>query len=151
MVSGPAAAPEPELGHGGFPRLSAQRCRSLLCSAVAGHLALSQDALPLVVPVSCAVVDDRLLVRAGLASLGRWSAQPGVVAFSTLASGLDHSWRSEVLVRGHAEVLDEPQPRDVPPPLSLLDSEHTTVLGIKMELVSGWHYGVPPQEQTPQQ
>ena len=55
----------------GSPRLTAERCRSLLAAASGGHLALSQGALPLVVPVTCAVEGDNLLVRAGLGLIGK--------------------------------------------------------------------------------
>ena len=65
------------------PRLSPERCRTLLREAKDGYLALSRGALPIVVPVSCALDDDALLGAGGAGSLDRVTAQPGVVAFGT--------------------------------------------------------------------
>ena len=124
-------------------RLGAERCRHLIGDAVSGHLALSRAALPLVAPVTCAVDGDHLLVRAGLGWIGHATVQPGVVAFETSSSSFDHAWRWEVMVRGRAEVVRATGP-DVPPPLWLIGNEQTMVLRIKMELLTGMEYGVPP-------
>jgi hypothetical protein len=144
VAIGPLATPGTELGSGALPRLSSERCCCLLARASWGHLALSQGALPLVVPVASAVDGDRLLVRAGIGLLGRVARHPGVVAFETSATSPDGTWRWEVLVQGHAEVLPEKPGAKVPPKLPLVDSALTTALCITMELVTGWQYGSPP-------
>jgi hypothetical protein len=125
-------------------RLGAERCRHLIGDAISGHLALSRAALPLVAPVTCAVHGDYLLVRAGLGWIGHATVQPGVVAFETSSTSFDHTWRWEAMVRGRAEVVGATGP-DVPPPLWLIDNEQTVVLRIKMELLTGLQYGVPPR------
>jgi hypothetical protein len=125
-------------------RLGAERCRELVGDAVTGHLALSRAALPLVVPVTCAVDGDYLWLRAGLGWIGHATFQPGVVAFETSCASFDQTWRWEVLVRGRAEVIEVAGP-EVPPPLRLIDNELTLVLRIKMELLTGLQYGVPPR------
>ncbi len=122
------------------PRLSAERCRSLLAGASAGHLALSHSALPLIVPVSC-VFDDALLVRANLGLVGKVPREPGVVAFETAGASSDGAWRWEVLVQGHCELTDEGVAPKSPPQLTLVDPSLTTVLRIHMELLTGWQYG----------
>jgi len=107
-------------------------------------LALSQGALPLVVPVTCAVDGDDLLVRAGLGLIGKVPAQPGVVAFQTEGTSPGGSWWWEILVQGRAEVLDERRPGaggKLPPPLPLVDQSMTTSLRIRMELFTGRQYG----------
>lgn len=124
--------------------LGVERCYALLRGAMAGHLALSQGALPLVVPVTCALDGDRLLVRAGRGHLGLALLKPGIVAFQTAATSLDQGWRWEVLVRGPAKVFDGAlSPEQAPPGLPLVAGEHTTVLHVSMELVTGWRYGMP--------
>jgi hypothetical protein len=125
-------------------RLGSERCRHLIGDAVSGHLALSRAALPLVAPVTCAVEGDYLLVRAGLGWIGHATVQPGVVAFETSSTSLDHTLRWEVMVRGRAEVVGATGP-DVPPPLWLIDDRQTMVLRIQMELLTGLQYGVPPR------
>jgi hypothetical protein len=107
---------------------------------MAGYLALSQGALPIVVPVSCALDGDRLLVRAGPDLVGRVPLQPGIVAFGTTMTSLDDSSRWEVLVRGRAEVEHDMVKRAIPPPLSHVDDASTAVLRISLELLTGWQY-----------
>lgn len=134
-------------------RLLPARCMQLLASASVGHLALSQGALPLVVPVTCALDGGRLLVRAALGLFGASQSQPGVVAFHTDATSRDHSARWEVLVQGRAEFYgrDVPRPsrRSVPPSLPLVAEEATVVLAVSIELVTGWQYaGAQRREPT---
>ena len=141
---GPLATPEISMRHGELPRLSSQRCLALLAGAKSGHLALSQGALPLVVPVTCALDGARLVVRAGPALLGRVPLQPGIVAFETAGTDCAGTWRWEVLVQGRADVLCEASGA-VAPPLALVETGLTTALSIGMELVTGWQYGTPPK------
>lgn len=126
------------------PRLTPEVCRLLLAAATGGHLALSQGALPLVVPVTCAVDGEDLLVRAGLGLIGKVPAQPGVVAFQTEGTSPDGSSWWEILVQGRAEVLDERRlgpGGKFPPPLPLVDQGMTAALRISMELFTGRQYG----------
>ena len=127
------------------PSLDAERCYALLRGAVAGHLALSQGALPLVLPVTCALDGENLLVRAGRGHLWPGLLEPGIVAFQTAATSLDQSWRWEVLVRGPAHVVDGGvPPGQRPPNLPLIGQDLTTILQVRMDLVTGWKYGFPP-------
>jgi hypothetical protein len=128
-------------GLGQVPRLSDETCRSLLASASAGYLALSQSALPFVVPVTCVIDGDALVVRAGPGLLGRAPLQPGVVAFATDGASTDGGSRWEVLVQGHCELTDECLALKSPPQLTLVDPRLTTVLRVRTELITGWQYG----------
>jgi Pyridoxamine 5'-phosphate oxidase len=119
--------------------LSPERCRTLLREAKDGYLALSRGALPIVLPVSCALDGESLLLRAGPGSLDRVTAQPGIVAFGTTVSSADRC-RSEVLVQGRAENVRDPA-TDVPPRLPLINSSLTTVFRVTLELLTGWQYG----------
>jgi hypothetical protein len=103
-----------------------------------------------VVPVTCAVDGDDLLVRAGLGLIGKVPAQPGVVAFQTEGTSQDGTSWWEVLVQGRAEVLDEGPPGaavKLPPPLPLVDQSVTTSLRIRMELFTGRQYGCTAGQQ----
>ncbi len=141
------------------PRLSPDRCRSLLAEATDGYLALSQGALPVVLPVTCALDGESLLVRAGPGSLDRLSAQPGVVAFGTTipsphgpsphgpsphgpsADGpsANGTCRWEILVQGRAERVGHPA-SNVPPRFPLINSRLTTVFRVTLEVLTGWEY-----------
>jgi hypothetical protein len=129
---------------GQVPPLSDERCRSILSSASSGYLALSQNALPFVVPVTCVIDGDALVVRTGLGLLGKVPLQPGVVAFETGGASIDGRSRWEVLVQGHCELTHEGLVLESPPQLTLVEPALTTVLRIRMELITGWQYDAAP-------
>jgi hypothetical protein len=126
---------------GQAPRLSEERCRSILASVPSGYLALSQNALPFVVPVTCVFDGDALLVRAGLGLLGKVRLQPGVVAFETGGASIDGRSRWEVMVQGRCELTEEAFEPKRPPQLALVDPSLTTVLRVRIEVLMGWQYG----------
>jgi hypothetical protein len=111
----------------------------LLQQAKDGYLALSRGALPIVVPVSCALDGDSLLVRAGPGSLDRVTTQPGIVAFGTTIPNTDGTCRWEVLVQGRAELVTCPG-SDVPPRLPHISPALTAVFRLTLELVTGWEH-----------
>ncbi|MGD0810075.1 MAG: pyridoxamine 5'-phosphate oxidase family protein [Acidimicrobiales bacterium] len=141
MSHAEALSPVEVTEFGQVPHLSDERCRSLLASASSGHLALSRSALPLVVPVTCVLDGDALLVRARLGLVGKVPPRPGVVAFETAGASISGVWRWEVLVQGHCESADEGLGPKIPPQLTLVDPSLTTVLRIRIELLTGWQYG----------
>jgi hypothetical protein len=108
---------------------------------------MSRGALPLVVPVSCTLVGDYLLVRAALGWLNSSSFEPGVVAFAISGSSMDQSRRWEVQVRGRAEVVPFVVGTAGPPPLPLVENERTTVFRISTELLAGWQHGRSPHNE----
>lgn len=123
------------------PRLSPERCRSLLGEATEGYLALSRNALPVVILVTCALDGESLLVRAGPGSIDKFTPHPGIVVFgTTIPGGVDGTNRCEVLVQGRAEVESDPA-ADVPPRFPLINSALTTVFRVTLELVTGWQLG----------
>ena len=140
MVTGPLYTGEAPAA----PQVPSGRCLQLLAGATSGYLALSQGALPLVVPVTCALDGGRLLVRAGLGLLGRTSSPPGVVAFHTSVTSPDGGTRWEVLVQGRAEIYAGSslamRSGPVPPAPALVAEEATVVLSISIELVTGREY-----------
>jgi Pyridoxamine 5'-phosphate oxidase len=121
------------------PRLGPERCRALLAEATDGYLALSRGALPIVLPVTCALDGESLLVRAGPGSLDRLTPQPGVVAFGTTVPSPEGTCKWEVLVQGRAEIVHHPV-SDVPPRLAFVNSGLTTVFRVPLELLTGWEY-----------
>jgi len=123
------------------PALSDERCRLFLASASSGHLALSYSALPLILPVSCVLDGDALVVRARLGFVGKVPREPGVVAFETAGASSDGAWRWEVLVQGHCELTEEGVAPKSPPQLTLVDPALTTVLRMRIERLAGWQYG----------
>lgn len=128
--------------------LCADRCRALLAGISRGHLAVSQAALPVVVPVVYKLVGRDLLVRAGLGLVGRVTLQPEVVAFETSNEAGDGSWAWEVLVQGRAEPLVSSGPAGpCPAQFPLVAPELTIVLRMHMERLTGWQYGPVDEEK----
>ena len=149
MPATPTVEPVPVPASGRAQRLSAERCFILLARASSGHLALSQDALPLVVPVTCALDGDRLLVRARLGLIAK-PLQAGIVAFQTDGTRAGDGAIWEVMVQGRAEVLDGPSVPEGPSPPPLVDGALTTALRISMDLLTGWESGgAPPEKRAP--
>ncbi len=140
MSLSPTAMDEAAVDLATPPRLSPERCRTLLRGAKDGYLALSRGALPIVLAVSCGIDGESLLVRVGPGSLDRVTAQLGVIAFATTILSVDATSRWEVLVQGRAEVVQGPA-ANVPPLLPLVDSSQTTVFRVTLELLTGWQYG----------
>jgi nitroimidazol reductase NimA-like FMN-containing flavoprotein (pyridoxamine 5'-phosphate oxidase superfamily) len=140
MAISPIGTPEMAVELAAPPRLSPQRCRDLLGEARDGYLALSRGALPVVVPVTCALGVESLLVRAGPGSLEGFVSQPGVVAFGTSIPGVDQTSRFEVLVQGRAELVSDPVTGS-PPRFPLVDNSLTIVFRVTLELVTGWQFG----------
>ena len=120
----------------------------LLSATSSGHLAISQGALPVVVPVTFVLNGDDLLVRARLGSEERVAFQPEVVAFETGGPLTDGTGAWEVLVQGRAATEPEPrgdQPAGAghwPAQLPFVGDAMSTVLRVQMERVTGWRYGV---------
>lgn len=128
------------------PRLLGwEECLEVLRTASEGYLALSQGALPLVVPVACALDGDQLLVRASLGLLGAPPSQPRVVAFHT-SQAAGPGRRREVLVQGRAEPAS-PREAGLPPPLELVPDQASTVLSVTLELMKGQEYSAPGAPQ----
>jgi nitroimidazol reductase NimA-like FMN-containing flavoprotein (pyridoxamine 5'-phosphate oxidase superfamily) len=119
--------------------LSPERCFSLLGEAKDGYLALSRGALPIVLPVSCALDGESLLLRGGPGSFDRVTASPGVVAFGTTIPSVDGTGKWDVLVQGRAEVVHG-SATDVPPRLPFEDVSSTTVFRVTLERLTGWEY-----------
>jgi Pyridoxamine 5'-phosphate oxidase len=139
MALSPAEMHETALELATPPRLNAERCRSLLGEAKGGYLALTRGALPIVLPVTCALDGEMVLVRAGPGSLDRITPQPGVVAFGTTIQSPDGTCLWEVLVQGRAETVRHPA-ADVPPRLPFINNTLTTVFRVTLDLLTGWEY-----------
>jgi|GEM_PF-4855012 len=119
----------------------------VLRTATSGHLALSQGALPLVVPVTYCLHGRQLLVRARLGLLGAPARQPWVVAL--LVSQARAASRSEVLVHGRTEPASF-QESNLAPPLELVPDEATIVLAVTLEMVKGQEYSAPDEPSRPE-
>jgi uncharacterized protein len=92
----------------GLEVLDRTTCLQLLSSATVGRLALTIDALPVIVPVNFVVADDKIVLRTGEGAKLRAALRRNVVALEVDAvHPMDHSGWS-VLVQGNSRVVTEP-------------------------------------------
>src|SRR4051794_24699721 len=92
----------------GLALLDAAECKTLLGTPGIGRLALSVQALPVVLPVNFTLMPDGILVRTGAGSKFEQACDHAVVGFEI--DGYDpmsHTGWS-VLVQGHARILQSP-------------------------------------------
>jgi nitroimidazol reductase NimA-like FMN-containing flavoprotein (pyridoxamine 5'-phosphate oxidase superfamily) len=83
-------------------------CRELLATAAIGRLALSVEALPVVLPVNFALQTDGILIRTGGGTKFDAACDQSVVAFEVDGfDAMSHTGWS-VLVQGHARILHAP-------------------------------------------
>jgi len=94
--------------HLGLEVLDEAECRALLASRTIGRVGLSMDALPVILPVNYAVMDDAILIRSTEGSKLSAAWRGAVVAFEIDDyDPLTHTGWS-VLVQGTARVLNAP-------------------------------------------
>jgi len=92
----------------GLEVLDRETCLRLLESGSVGRLALTIDALPVILPVNFVVADGVIVLRTGDGAKFRTALQRNVVALEVDAvDRMDHSGWS-VLVQGSTRVLTDP-------------------------------------------
>jgi nitroimidazol reductase NimA-like FMN-containing flavoprotein (pyridoxamine 5'-phosphate oxidase superfamily) len=132
--------------------LSSSACREKLEKAIIGRIAVSVDALPVVLPVNFAVVGDSIVIRTTVGTKLSAAAHHAVVAFEVD----DYDEKSEVgwsvLVQGTAREITLPdrveQMRQLPlRPVSEEGSEDKFI-EVEMQIVTGRHVE-PPHAETP--
>jgi len=92
----------------GLEVLDRETCLQLLASASVGRLALTIDALPVILPVNFVVADGVIVLKTGDGAKFRSALQRNIVALEVDAMDrMDHSGWS-VLVQGSTRVLSDP-------------------------------------------
>lgn len=92
----------------GLGVLTEQQCRELLASARLGRIALTDRALPIILPVGFARLDDDLIFRVGQGALSKAARMGQVVCFETdwADDTFDRAW--SVAAIGQLSPLKEP-------------------------------------------
>jgi hypothetical protein len=133
----------------GGDSLSRRECLDYLAMADLGHLALSQGALPVVVPVNLALVGEEVIVRTQPGSKLVAAALHAVVAVQAegVAPDRRHAW--SVLVQGVAREVTHPDQlawlrREGPRPLVPHRGGH--FIAIPTQLISGRRFPLRPED-----
>jgi uncharacterized protein len=134
----------------GLEVLSDEACRSLLSDATLGRIGLSVGALPVILPMTYAVLDGDILIRTGWGSKLDAAVDGQVVCFEADAyNGLYHDGWS-VLVTGKAEIITDPAELERVGEIGLRpwpSSSGDHFLRIRCDLVSGRRIGVAEVER----
>jgi nitroimidazol reductase NimA-like FMN-containing flavoprotein (pyridoxamine 5'-phosphate oxidase superfamily) len=120
-------------------------CRVLLCTQSVGRIAVSVGALPVILPVNYAVVDDDIVFLTGDGLKLRAALENTVVAFEVdhLDEALDYGW--SVLVVGVAKEVAEAERAGLGPirVRPWAGGDRTHLVRIHPEMISGRRI-VPP-------
>jgi nitroimidazol reductase NimA-like FMN-containing flavoprotein (pyridoxamine 5'-phosphate oxidase superfamily) len=143
---GDAGRPSPLPSNpGGVERIKSEvmtrnECLDLLTSAKVGRIGLSVDALPVILPMAFALLDDDVVIRTGWGVKLDAAVHDRVVCFEadgSFSSG-DVSW--SVLVTGRAELINDPEALERVGHLSLRPwavGDGDRFIRIPVEVVSG--------------
>ncbi|MGB7052578.1 MAG: pyridoxamine 5'-phosphate oxidase family protein [Acidimicrobiales bacterium] len=89
------------------PVLTPSECLQLLAQAEVGRIAVSMDALPVIIPVAFAVIDDQVHFRSIRDSKMDAAVDHRVVAFESGAYAPEEGTGWSVLVQGMTQAVDE--------------------------------------------
>ena len=126
--------------------LGREACLTLLGTRNVGRLGLSIEALPAILPVRFAMLDDRIVVRTVPGTKLDAAVTQSVVAFEVDDHDPDGSWGWSVLVRGRGAEITEPGQlaRAEALPLrvwAIKDRVADRFLAIETALVTGRRFG----------
>jgi nitroimidazol reductase NimA-like FMN-containing flavoprotein (pyridoxamine 5'-phosphate oxidase superfamily) len=123
-------------------------CLALLGTRTIGRLGLSIEALPAILPVRFAMLDDRIVVRTVPGTKLDAAVTQSVVAFEVDDHDVEGTWGWSVLVRGQGSEITEPQElaRAEALPMrvwAIRDRVADRFLSIETALVTGRRFGDP--------
>jgi len=137
-----------EIDSDGLEVLDADECRKLLANGRVGRIALTNRALPLIVPVKFAVLGDDIVLRAATERMEQSALHGHVVCLQSdgvYASGSD-GW--SVIVTGPLGVVDDPIQIEMARHLELerWSKRHHGVLAyLHTEMISGRRFALSDQ------
>lgn len=128
------------LDRNGLMKLDRGECLELLRSASIGRIALTDDALPVVLPVSYALLDDDVVFATGTGAKLRAATNRAVVAFEADAVDLTDRSGWSVCITGVASEVTDPVSLERTAQLailSLVESVGHRYVRVRADMVSG--------------
>jgi nitroimidazol reductase NimA-like FMN-containing flavoprotein (pyridoxamine 5'-phosphate oxidase superfamily) len=124
----------------GLQILDRDECVALLAGAIVGRIAITANALPVVLPVNYVLINDRIVVRTGRGTKLDAATRNTVVAFEVdeLDFGDGSGW--SVLVTGVAHELTAPEEiamASASPPARWAPGRDGRYIAISVDLISG--------------
>ena len=134
-----------DLDRNGIEILDEHECRHLLASQAMGRLGLTVEALPVILPVNYAMLDDDVVFRSTAGAKLGAALDQAVVCFEIDGhDDLAHEGWS-VLVTGHAELIEDPDELAATERLPLQPWSGITTgfpVRVRTELISGRRIGI---------
>jgi nitroimidazol reductase NimA-like FMN-containing flavoprotein (pyridoxamine 5'-phosphate oxidase superfamily) len=129
-----------EVDRNGLQILDRDECIDLLAGGIVGRIAITANALPVVLPVNYVLLNDRIVVRTGRGTKLDAATRNAVVAFEVdeldFADGVGWS----VLVTGVARELTAPEElatASVSPPARWAPGPDGRYIAISVDMISG--------------
>jgi nitroimidazol reductase NimA-like FMN-containing flavoprotein (pyridoxamine 5'-phosphate oxidase superfamily) len=129
-----------EVDRNGVQVLDSEECTALLADAAVGRIAITSNALPVVLPVNFVLLDDRIVVRTGRGTKLDAATRNTVVAFEVDELDPREGTGWSVLVTGVAHELtspDEIAAADASPPARWAPGPEGRYIAISVDMISG--------------
>jgi nitroimidazol reductase NimA-like FMN-containing flavoprotein (pyridoxamine 5'-phosphate oxidase superfamily) len=129
-----------EVDRNGLQMLDSEECTALLAGAVVGRIAITSNALPVVLPVNFVLLEDHIVVRTGRGTKLDAATRNTVVAFEVDELDAREGTGWSVLVTGVAHELIAPEEiaaADVSPPARWAPGPEGRYIAISVDMISG--------------
>ena len=129
-----------ELDRNGLEVLEREECIALLAGATVGRIAITSNALPVVLPVNFVLLDDRIVIRTGRGTKLDAATRNTVVAFEVDEIETVEQTGWSVLVTGVARELVAPDEIDeisASPPARWAPGTDGRYIAISTDMISG--------------
>ena len=129
-----------ETDRNGLLILEPAECTALLAGATVGRIAITANALPVVLPVNFVLLDDRIVVRTGRGTKLDAATRNAVVAFEVDDLNFEEGTGWSVLVTGVAHELTAPEEvkaADSTPPARWAPGPNCRYIAISVDMISG--------------
>jgi nitroimidazol reductase NimA-like FMN-containing flavoprotein (pyridoxamine 5'-phosphate oxidase superfamily) len=133
--------------------LSRARCLDLLATSGLGRVGVSVQALPVILPVTYALIGEKVVFLTAPGSKLTAAMRRSVVAFEADRRDACGAWGWSVLVQGVASEVSDPGLQDAARAhlahgLPFLDREVARLIAIEIAFVSGRAFGAIPEDAT---
>ena len=129
-----------EVDRNGLQILDRDECVGLLAGGIIGRIAITANALPVVLPVNYVLLNDRIVVRTGRGTKLDAATRNTVVAFEVDELDFADGTGWSILVTGVARELTAPEERalaSASPPARWAPGPDGRYIAISVDMISG--------------
>lgn len=129
-----------DVDRNGLQILDRDECIALLADSIVGRIAITANALPVVLPVNYVLLHDRIVLRTGRGTKLDAATRNTVVAFEVDELDFDNDTGWSVLVTGVAQELTAPEEiamASATPPARWAPGPDGRYIAISVDMISG--------------